>query len=237
MSTPRQQAKKATDAVKELATTVRELAHPANFLPADRVEVEFLPNGQMLLMDMPEGHEGADLLVSRDELADKYPLTTFDKNQERLQSIIQLLAADAPWRFICRAHRVGWHTLESIRAKQGTKIAAVKKVIAQRMSTFVQLGIEQLLDDLAAGRLDSDKLGVTLGIITDKLQVLTGEATVITGTAATSKPLTAETLMERLAKMKPAVPTGSSAGNISSNAADALVELGPDSQSGLNIRN
>lgn len=199
-------------------------------------QVESLPSGQLPLFDMPQAHEGAELLKI-DENRDRYPLTTIERDQERLQTIIHLLAADAPMRYICRSCRVGWHTLESIRAKQGTKIAAVKKTIAQRMSTFVQLGIEQLLDDLAAGALDPDKLGVTIGIIVDKMQLLTGEATTITGTTNAPR-VTAETLRERLANMKPAVPIGSDGGNISqTGAAGALVELpaaGSDSESAGN---
>lgn len=235
MSQLRIQARRAERAVEDLAESARAAEREANFLPRDRTELEVLPNGQILLLAMPEAHEGAELLASSDELRDKYPLTTIEKNQERLQQIIHLLAADAPMRYICRACRVGWHTLESIRAKQGTKIAAVKKTIAQRMSTFVQLGIEQLLDDLAAGNLDPDKLGVTLGIITDKLQILTGEATTITGTAPTGPRATADTLRERLATMKRAVPTGSDGGNVSSIAgADQVLDLpaaGSDSES------
>lgn len=197
-------------------------------------EEEQLPNGQLLLLQMPEAHEGAELLKTREELErDRYPLTTIERDQERLQTIIHLLAADAPMRYICRSCRVGWHTLESIRAKQGVKIAAVKKTIAQRMSTFVQLGIEQLLDDLAAGRLDSDKLGVTIGIIADKMQVLTGEATSIIGTpgANDGRRITAETLRERLERARVVdaevtdLPTGSDAAENGQQA--ALPPAGP----------
>ncbi len=193
-------------------------------------ESETLPDGQLLLLDMPEAHAGAELLMTPDERRDKYPLSTIEKDQERLQSIIHLVAADAPLRYICRAHRVGWHTIESIRAKHGVKIAAVKKVIAQRMATFVQLGIETLLDDLAAGRLDSDKLGVTLGIIADKMQILTGEATSIVQHQDSAPRITADTLRDRLAGMKRATPTGSSGGENGQQAAAAPAALVIDGQ-------
>lgn len=207
-------------------------------------EEDQLPNGQLLLLDMPEAHEGAELLKTREERErDRYPLTTIERDQERLQTIIHLLAADAPMRYICRSCRVGWHTLESIRAKQGVKIAAVKKTIAQRMATFVQLGIEQLLDDLAAGRLDPDKLGVTIGIIADKMQVLTGEATSIIGTPGSSEGprLTVETLRERLQRARVVdvevtdLGTGSAAAENAQQAAPrpacALEAAAPDTQS------
>lgn len=181
-------------------------------------EDESLPNGQLLLLDMPAAHEGAELLLSAEDRKDKYPLSTIEKDQERLQAILHLIAADAPLRYICRAQRVGWHTIESIRAKHGGKIAAVKKTIAQRMSTFVQLGIETLLDELSAGNLDPDKLGVTLGIVADKMQILTGEATSIVQHQDGGPRITAETLREKLARMKPAIPTGSDGGNNSQHS-------------------
>jgi hypothetical protein len=225
MSTLNQDARRAKDAVEDLAEQARRVEHAANFSGSDATGIEILPSGQLLLLDMPEANEGAELLMSTDDRRDKYPLSTIERDQERLQSIIHLIAADAPLRFICRAHRVGWHTLESIRAKQGTKIAAVKKVIAQRMATFAQLGIETLLDDLAAGRLDSDKLGVTLGIIVDKMQILTGEATSIVQHQDTAPKITAETLREKLAGMKRALPTGSSGEEFPQQAAAAPAAL------------
>jgi len=189
-------------------------------------EDQELPSGQLVLLDfMPEAHHGAELLMTAEERRDKYPLSTIERDQERLQAILHLIAAEAPLRYICRAHRVGWHTIESIRAKHGVKIAAVKKTIAQRMATFVQLGIEHLLDELTKGNLDSDKLGVTLGIVADKMQILTGEATSIVQHQDSGPKLTAETLRERLAGMKRALPTGSSGGENPQQAPEAPAAL------------
>lgn len=157
-----------------------------------------LPNGQMLLMSLPEPTEGAELLVPAATQRELYPLTTVDRNQERLQSIIASLAADAPIRFVCRTHKVGWHTLQRIREEYGPKIATVKQGIAKRMALFVQLGVEQLLDDLAAGAIAPDKLGIIVGIIADKMQVLTGEPSVIVGSSEGAKQFSIETLNARL---------------------------------------
>lgn len=163
-------------------------------------EDESLPNGQLLLLDMPEAHEGGELLESKEVRLAKYPLTTIERDQERLQSILAMIAADAPGRYICRSHRVGWYTLQRIREEHGVKITTLKQSIARRMALFVQLGIEQLLDDLAAGNIEPDKLGILVGIITDKMQVLTGEPTVIHGNSEGSKQFSVETFRERLAR-------------------------------------
>jgi hypothetical protein len=66
------------------------------------------------------------------------------------------------------------------------------------MATFVQLGIENLLDELAKGNIEPDRLGIIVGILTDKMQVLTGEPTVIHGSAEGAKQFSVETLRARL---------------------------------------
>lgn len=173
-----------------------------------------LPNGQILLLDMPESHEGKELLETRAEQLEKYPLTTVERDQERLQSIIAMVAADAPVRFICRTHRVGWYTLQRIREAHGAKITTLKQSIAKRMALFVQLGIEQLIDDVAAGNIEPDKLGIIVGIITDKMQVLTGEPTVIHGNSEGVKQFTVETLRSKLRKIIDVTPTGPGEGKM-----------------------
>lgn len=178
--------------------------------------VESLPNGQLLLLDMPEAYEGGELLLSASEAREKYPLTTISRDQERLQSILAMVAADAPVRYICRTHRVGWYTLNRIREAHGEKITTLKQSIAKRMALFVKLGIEQLLDDVAAGNIEPDKLGILVGIITDKMQVLTGEPTVIHGSAEGAKQFSVESLRARLGARKviDVTPTGLGGGEM-----------------------
>lgn len=169
-----------------------------------------LPNGQMLLLPLPEPTEGAELLMPAAKQRELYPLTTVEKNQERLQSIIASIAADAPVRYICRTHNLGWHTLSRIREDYGPKIATLKQGIQRRMTLFVQLGMEQLLEDLGAGLIAPDKLGIIVGIICDKMQVLSGEPSVIVGSAEGPKQFSIETLNARL-RPRPVIdvtPTG-----------------------------
>lgn len=164
---------------------------------------------------MPEMHEGAELLETRDARLAKYPLTTVERDQERLDSILAMIAADAPVRLVCRSQRVGWYTLQRIREAHGVKITTLKQSIAKRMALFVQLGIEHLLDELAKGNIEADRLGIIVGIIMDKMQVLTGEPTVIHGNADAAKQFSVETLRARLSARKviDVTPTGSAGGN------------------------
>lgn len=166
--------------------------------------------------------DGGEILLPEEKQRELYPLTTVEKNQARLAQAIFLLGHNAPRSFICKALGIGWHTLSRVAEKHGDKIADVKKRSAAKLAMFVELGVEQMLEDLQAGRLDPDKLPVSVAIAADKLQVLTGEASVIVGQAGngSGSKLTADTLRERLNKAKVVdaevtdVPTGSLAGNL-----------------------
>lgn len=149
--------------------------------------------------------EGAELLLPADEQRNRYPLTTVEKNQERLNAIILLLGRNAPKKFICETFHVGWYTLQQIAQQHGEKIALVKKRSAANLALFVELGTEQMIEDLVAGRLDPDKLPINVAVAVDKLQLLTGDATMIVGSPADQGPkLTVDSLRERLAGMKKA---------------------------------
>lgn len=169
--------------------------------------------------------EGGELLMSEDQQRDLYPLTTVERNRERLHTIIFLLGRNAPKQFICESQKIGWHTLQSIAQKHGEKIADIKKRTAAKAALFVELGIDQLLEDLQAGRFAPDKLAFAWSLVVDKMQLLTGDATSIVGTTDSGPRLTADTLRERLANMKRAdvieLPTGSAVENVSPIAAAA----------------
>lgn len=164
--------------------------------------------------------EGSELLLSADQQRDLYPLSTVERNQERLQSILFLLGKNAPKQFICDSQKVGWYTLQSIAEKHGEKIADIKRKSAAKAALFVELGIDQLLGDLQAKRFTPDKLAFAWKMVVDTMQLLTGDATAIIGTTDSKPRLTASDLKERLESMKRAdvidLPvTGSSQGNLS----------------------
>lgn len=199
-------------------------------LPAPQQTELFKPS------ELPEGGE---LLIPVERQRELYPLTTVERNQERLQTIIFLLGRSVPKQFIIQTQKVGWHTLARIAETNGEKIADIKRKSAAKAAMFVELGIEQMLEDLQAGKLAPDKLAFTWKMVLDGMQLLTGEATSIVGTTDSGPRLTAETLRERLANMKRAdvieLPTGSVVENVSPIAAAApgaeTAAPGSDSQS------
>jgi hypothetical protein len=162
-----------------------------------------LPGSTLSLFPPGELPEGGELLLSADEQRTRYPLTTVEKNQERLHAIVLLLGRSAPKKFICDTFKVGWYTLQQIAQQHGDKITLVKKRSAQNLAMFVELGTEQMIEDLQAGRLDPDKLPINIAVAVDKLQLLTGDATMIVGSPADQgQRLNVETLKEKLGKMK-----------------------------------
>lgn len=157
--------------------------------------------------------------MSPEQQRDLYPLRTVERNQERLSAILFLLGRNAPKQFICDSQKVGWHTLHSIAEKHGEKIADIKRKTAAKAALFVELGIDQLIDDLQAGRFSPDKLAFAWSLVVDKMQLLTGDATSIIGTTDGKPRLTADDLRARLGEMKRAdvidlPPTGSAVENI-----------------------
>lgn len=141
-------------------------------------------------------------MISVEQQRDLYPLSTVERNQERLQSILFLLGRNAPKQFICDSQKIGWYTLQSIAEKHGEKIADIKRKTAAKAALFVELGIDQLLEDLQAGRFAPDKLAFAWSLVVDKMQLLTGDATSIIGSTSDKPRLTAETLREKLASMQ-----------------------------------
>jgi hypothetical protein len=162
-----------------------------------------LPGSTLSLFPPGELPEGAELLVPLEDQKARYPLTTVEKNQERLHAIVLLLGRNAPKKFICETFKVGWYTLAEIAKQHGDKITLVKKRSAQNLGMFIELGTEQMLEDLQAGRLDPDKLPINIAVAVDKLQLLTGDATMIVGSPADQgQRLNVESLKEKLAGMK-----------------------------------
>lgn len=171
--------------------------------------------------------DGAELLLADDKQRELYPLTTVERNQSRLQSIIFLLGAGVPKQFICDAHQVGWYTLQRIAEKHGEKITDIKRRTASKGVMFVELGVDQLIEDVQSKKLRGEKLAFTLKQVFDMVQLMSGDPTSIVASPGAPR-LTADTLKARLASMKSAdpvdavlLPTGSDAGNLSPLAADA----------------
>ncbi len=140
--------------------------------------------GQPLLPGIEDASSlGSELLESEESQRARYSGKIVEKNVERVQAILAARAMGFPIRQICAGYGVGAHTIAEIERRHSVKLATLKDRLARKFGVFVELGIDRAITEV--GRMDIDKLMVSLGIAADKLQVLTGEASIIFGTTST----------------------------------------------------
>jgi transcriptional regulator with XRE-family HTH domain len=142
---------------------------------------------------------GAELLESPLSQESRYTGKIIEKNRERVQQIISARAMGFTVRQICQAFNVSPHTLAELERRHGEKLATLKDRLARKFGVFVELGIDRAISEV--GRMDVDRLLISLGIATEKVQLLSGEPTVIVGSEG-PKVHTVEALRERLARAK-----------------------------------
>lgn len=125
---------------------------------------------------------GSELLEAEESQRARYSGKIVEKNVERVRGILSARAMGFPIRQVCEGFGVSAHTVAEIERRHAVKLATLKDRLARKFGVFVELGIDRAITEV--GRMDIDKLMVSLGIAADKLQVLTGEASVIVGTQA-----------------------------------------------------
>jgi hypothetical protein len=127
-----------------------------------------------------------------------------------VNAILGARAMGFPIRQICAAYSVSAHTIAEIERRHAVKLATLKDRLARKFGVFIELGIDRAIAEV--DRMDRDKLMISLGIAADKLQVLTGEASVIVGTpTAEGSRFSVDGLRARL-QARPLIdvtPTGS----------------------------
>jgi hypothetical protein len=152
-----------------------------------------------------------------------------ERNQARVQGILAARAMGLSIRQVCAAYQVGTHTLAEIERRHGAKLATLKDRVARRLGAFVELGLDRMLSSV--GSMDPDKLPLAVAIAIDKMQVLTGEPSVIIGDAGPRR-FSVESLQDRLAgaiDVTPVDNTGSAGGDDSQKgvAGGAPGRIGP----------
>jgi hypothetical protein len=146
-----------------------------------------------------------------------------ERNQARIQAILAARAMGLSIRQVCAAYQVGTHTLAEIERRHGAKLATLKDRVARRLGAFVELGLDRMLDSV--GSMDPDKLPLAVAIAIDKMQVLTGEPSVIIGDAG-PRQFSVDSLRDRLAGAIDVTPTGLQAGGDLQRAGDLAAAAG-----------
>ncbi|MDR2675826.1 MAG: hypothetical protein LBC18_13430 [Opitutaceae bacterium] len=128
----------------------------------------------------------------------RYSGKIVEKNRERVDAILAARAMGFPLRQICAGYHVSPHTVAELERRHAVKLATLKDRLARKFGAFVEPGIDRAINEV--GIMDIDKLMVSLGIAADKLQILTGEPSIIVGNGEARKEFSIESLRERLAR-------------------------------------
>jgi hypothetical protein len=158
-----------------------------------------------LLPGLDESTFGAELLESAEVQAARYSGKIVDKNREKVGAIVAARAMGFGVRQVCEAFHISPHTLAELERRHGQKLATLKERCARKFGVFVELGLDRAIAEVS--RMDIDKLMISLGIATEKLQLLDGAPTAIIGTDE-PKRFSVDALRERLARAHDVTPTG-----------------------------
>jgi hypothetical protein len=99
----------------------------------------------------------------------------FRRKPDLYRIILSSLAEGMGIRQISRAFHVSVNTVMAVRDREGSVIDTEKSKIQSNLSKFARVASERLLEEV--DYIDIDKLGVPLGIVIDKMQLLAGQAT------------------------------------------------------------
>ena len=172
----------------------------------------------------------APFLFLVDELSAEnvgHPYQTGISTGERLQAqrpdifhaCVSLLKLGAGVREIKRITGLHHRTIEAVKLDQGSSIDTARKELGARALMVAGLGLERLEEVIADGSIKPGELAMTVGILIDKGQILTG------GVTARVETVQKHQVAEGLAAMVDALPmadateivsgTGLSGGNAS----------------------
>ena len=91
------------------------------------------------------------------------------------RGVMRLLSEGTSARKICRACHVTRETVRAVERREAESISARKQELAASAARVAQASIEQLEDDVAAGKIKGAQLVPVFGVCVDKLQALSGD--------------------------------------------------------------
>ncbi len=99
----------------------------------------------------------------------------FTQRPDIYRATVELLGQGVGVRQIARTLRVSHNTIAAVRRREGDTVDTLKEQTVQALARFVGAASERLLEEVHAIKLEA--LPVALGIATEKLLLLTGQAT------------------------------------------------------------
>ena len=99
----------------------------------------------------------------------------FSQRPDIYRATVELLGQGVGVRQIARTLRVSHNTIAAVRRREGDTVDTLKEQTVQALARFVGAASERLLEEVHTIKLEA--LPVALGIATEKLLLLTGQAT------------------------------------------------------------
>ena len=99
----------------------------------------------------------------------------FSQRPDIYRAVVELLGQGVGVRQIARTLRVSHNTIAAVRRREGDTVDTLKEQTVQALARFVGAASERLLEEVHMIKLEA--LPVALGIATEKLLLLTGQAT------------------------------------------------------------
>jgi hypothetical protein len=124
-------------------------------------------------MDLPAAAlESLEVVEARGEFTGERLAT---QDPDRYRACVELLGRLAPVSMIAKVLKVSPNTVRGVRSREGESIDDIKKRTVSHLTRFVGIAAERFAEE--ADYIDIDKLAVPMGIATEKLLLLTGQAT------------------------------------------------------------
>lgn len=103
------------------------------------------------------------------------------KDAEKVRRVCEMTLMGASVRQIKRACGVGYGSILKIRelAVASGKLGTIKERLATQAGRVAEMSSETMLEMLAEGKVPANVIAMMFGVATDKMMLLTGEATAI----------------------------------------------------------
>ena len=119
--------------------------------------------------------EVLDALTSAEARGEYTGERLFTQRPDIYRATVELLGQGVGVRQIARTLRVSHNTIAAVRRREGDTVDTLKEATVQALARFVGAASERLLEEVHTIKLEA--LPVALGIATEKLLLLTGQAT------------------------------------------------------------
>ena len=119
--------------------------------------------------------EVLDALTSAEARGEYTGERLFTQRPDIYRATVELLGQGVGVRQIARTLRVSHNTIAAVRHREGATVDTLKEQTVQALARFVGAASERLLEEVHTIKLEA--LPVALGIATEKLLLLTGQAT------------------------------------------------------------